>query len=58
MNFSVIYKNMAIDHLTATTVAEAKRYVQRRYINQGAGCSLSYVDNKTGKQTETSVGRK
>ena len=55
MDFDIIYKNMAIESFTAPTVAEAKRYVQRRYSNRGAGCALSYFDSKTKALTKTVV---
>lgn len=52
MNFDIIYNGISIESFTTTTVRRAKTYVRQRYMNNGAGCSISYVKNGN-RVTET-----
>jgi hypothetical protein len=54
MNFSIIYDDVSIECFTKVTVAQAKKYVRQRYLNNGEGCSIVYFTPK-GKRVEVNV---
>ena len=40
MDFHILYKGIVIESFTSPRIASAKKYVQARYMNRGAGCTL------------------